>query len=405
MALIKDDIAYQVRAGYAEVVLWDTLKAQIPLELKVSPLAVVPQQNRWGRMILDLSFPVLRQSRGKKRKRQARGEREILKESVNDSTARLAPEAPVKELGNVLARLLRFMQEVPAEEDIHFAKIDLADGYWRMIVEKSSRWNFAYVLPGPANTPVQLVIPSALQMGWNESPAYFCAATETTQDVAQAWIDEGKSLPVHKMEPYTTPAGDPRRQTSSGDALQMSAVYFDDFILAAVENAPQGSMLTWTMQATLRAIHQVFPNTSASDPPGTKDPISEKKLLKGDAQWSTIKEILGYKVNGRDRTIQLPVQKAEALMKELHKVLHKQRVPLKRFRSLIGRLQHAAQILPAAKAFFLPLNESLRGLPDFIGLGRHGEPQKALLDTGAMILDLARRLTHVSELVAHDLVL
>jgi hypothetical protein len=89
----------------------------------------------------------------------------------------MAPEAPVKELGNVLKRMLQFMHEVPAEEEIHFAKVDLADGYWRMIVEESSRYNFTYVLPGPPDVPIQLVILSALQMGWEESPAYFCAAT------------------------------------------------------------------------------------------------------------------------------------------------------------------------------------------------------------------------------------
>jgi hypothetical protein len=182
----------------------------------------------------------------------------------------------------------------------------------------------------------------------------------------------------------------------------MLAVYVDDFILAAVENA-QGTMLARAMRATLHAIHQVFPTPSATDPPGRKDPISEKKLLKGDAQWDTTKEVLGYELNGKDRTIQLPAQKTETLAKELRKVLRKQRVPLKRFRSLIGRLQHAARILPAAKLFFTPLNESLRGLPQFIGLGRHGEARKALLDTGALIIDLARRPTHVSELVAHNL--
>jgi hypothetical protein len=118
----------------------------------------------------------------------------------------MAPEAPVKELGNVLKRMLQFMHEVPEEEEIHFSKIDLADGYWRMIVEESSRYNFAYVLPGPPGAPIQLVIPSALQMGWNESPAYFCAATETTRDIAQAWIDQNTDLPPHPMEPFTVPS-------------------------------------------------------------------------------------------------------------------------------------------------------------------------------------------------------
>jgi hypothetical protein len=104
IALIQEDVAYQVQAGYAQVVDWEVLKENLPPKLKVSPLAVVPQANRRGRMILDLAFPVLRQGKGKGKKRKR--VQEVLQESVNDSTVRMAPEAPVKELGNVLKRLL-----------------------------------------------------------------------------------------------------------------------------------------------------------------------------------------------------------------------------------------------------------------------------------------------------------
>jgi hypothetical protein len=104
IALIKEDVAYQVQAGYAQVVEWEVLKKNLPPKLKVSPLAVVPQANRRGRMILDLAFPVLRQGKGKGKKRKR--VQEVLQKSVNDSTVRMAPEAPVKELGNVLKRLL-----------------------------------------------------------------------------------------------------------------------------------------------------------------------------------------------------------------------------------------------------------------------------------------------------------
>jgi hypothetical protein len=34
-----------------------------------------------------------------------------------------------------------------------FAKIDLSDGFWRMLVRESDKWNFAYVLPGAAGDP------------------------------------------------------------------------------------------------------------------------------------------------------------------------------------------------------------------------------------------------------------
>jgi hypothetical protein len=401
MALIKEDVAYQVQVGYAQVVGWEWLKENLPPKLKVSPLAVVPQQHRQGRMILDLAFPVLRREKQGKGRKRKRTPDDTIQRSINDTTVRMAPEAPVKELGNVLKRLPQFMHEVPAEEEIHFAKVDLKDGYWRMIVEEISHYNLAYILPGPPDAPIQLVIPSALQMGWNESPAYFCAATETTRDISQAWIDQKTELPPHLMEPFTVPASNARCQTSKGPEWQMPAVYVDDFLVAAVENKA-GTLLNQTARATLHAIHSVFPPPTAADPPGTKDPISEKKLGKGDARWATVKEILGYELDGIHRTIKLPDQKADALLKELKKVLRKQHIPLKHFRSLAGHLQHAARILPAAKSFFAPLNEALQGLPLFIRLSGHGEVWKALLDAGALIQELARQPTHVSELVDSD---
>jgi hypothetical protein len=117
------------------------------------------------------------------------------------------------------------------------------------------------------------------------------------------------------MEAATHPTTGPRIQTSKGEEFQMSAVYVDDFLLAAVQNTKQ-TLLQRTMRATLHAIHSVFQPPSASDPPGTKDPISKKKLLKGNARWDPVKEVLGYELNGRDRTVRVPVAKAEALLKQ-----------------------------------------------------------------------------------------
>ena len=112
-------------------------------------------------MILDLLFAVRRGFKDRGRKCLRQGET-ILKLSVNDTTARLVPDAPVKELGNVLPRILDFMATVPPEEHIHFAKLDLADGYWRMVVEPEARWNFAYVMPSAPGQPTRLVVPRAL---------------------------------------------------------------------------------------------------------------------------------------------------------------------------------------------------------------------------------------------------
>ena len=59
------------------------------------------------------------------------------------------------------------------------AKWDIKDGFWRLDCEEGKEWNFAFVLPQPPGEPVRLVIPSSLQMGWVDSPGYFCAASET----------------------------------------------------------------------------------------------------------------------------------------------------------------------------------------------------------------------------------
>ena len=81
---------------------------------------------------------------------------------------------------------------------ILFSKIDLKNGYWRMIVNSHEAWNFAYVLP-PVNPddPPELVVPYALQMGWSESPDFFCAVTETARDIAESSYKSGRPMPPH----------------------------------------------------------------------------------------------------------------------------------------------------------------------------------------------------------------
>ena len=70
-----------------------------------------------------------------------------------------------------------------------------------MCVSKENAWNFAYVLPKLSEEePTQLVVPDALQMGWSESPAFFCAATETARDVADKNFESKKEEPPHELK-------------------------------------------------------------------------------------------------------------------------------------------------------------------------------------------------------------
>jgi hypothetical protein len=393
--LVRDDVGYQVDAGFCSIVPWDILRSNRPPSLKISPLAVVPQIGRRGRMILDLSFDV--------RQPKPKGSRKmgpVLQHSVNKTTNVVVPEIPVRALGTVLPKLFRFMAATPPQQVIHFSKIDLSDGFWRLITSHDAAYNFCYVLPAaPGDGPPHIVVPSALQMGWKQSPAAFCAATETGRDIIQGYIDKRTTLPSHPMEAFMTPARPAKKQSLDSDMpSQATYVYVDDFILAAVEDS-SGTRLANIARAALHGIHSIFPSPTVTGHANGKDPISQKKLDKGDARWDPSKVILGFLVNGKHRTVCLPADKAQRIGTEIAKALKKSKVSLAKFQSLNGKLRHAATIFPAAQALFTPLNRALATTVNFVSLGKRSALRHALLDFKFLLCELARRPTHVSEVV------
>ena len=392
MQTVHEDVNYQVEAGFSSIVLWDDIKDALPKRLKISPLAVVPQKDRRGRLILDLSFAVHLPSKARHKLGEA------MQESVNDSTVQQSPQEPVREIGNVLKRMCRLLAEVPDKEDVMLSKIDLSDGFWRVRVEDKDSWNFAYVLPDVPGAPLRLVIPCSLQMGWSESPAYFCAVTETTRDLIQETLDLGTELPPHRLEEYMLPTRPAKRQKMGTTTWQESYVYIDDFCLAAVES-PDGQLLKRVARAALHGIHAVFPPPERSGHTNGKDPVSQKKLEKGDARWMLRKTILGFLLDGRHRTVELPADKAADILKEVKAITRKSQVPLKRFQKIVGKLRHVAIILPAAKGMFTPINDAMKGSPKSIGLPKNGTVRVALLDLAKLTKKLAERPTHVREIV------
>ncbi len=74
-------------------------------------------------------------------------------------------------------------------------------------------------------------------------------------------------------------------------------------------------------------------------------------------------------------------------------------MPIKKLQALVGKLRHASMILPAAKGFFTPLHNAMKGDPTLIGLGKHPEIQAALEDLVSFLCLLGSRLMHVRELV------
>ena len=379
--------------GFAKIFLWEDLKKTLPQKLKLSPLAMIPHKSRKYRAILDLSFALMLAG--------------YALPSVNEATKRMAPEAAIDQIGKVLPRLIAALAGADLTKgDVMFSKLDIKDGFWRLMCEEGMEWNFAYVLPNHPGEPVEIVVPSALQMGWALSPHFFCAASETARDVAESYVAEPVgALPPHPLEDMTMPPVAlpelPWDDTKSSVAfLHLLEVYVDDFIHLA--QTTDVAALRHCSRAILHGIHSVFPPPAITGHNG-EDPISLKKLQEGEGLWEVRKEILGWIMDGATRCIELAEKKQHAILRELKTVLRLKRgVPFKRVEKVVGKLHHAAIGIPAGKALFGPVNRLMSVRPKRVLWDRCPDVAEALRDWKQLIREAAKQPTHVNELVAGE---
>ena len=242
----------KVEEGFAKVVTYKDIKHNLPPKLKLSPIAMIPHKSRKFRAILDLSF-TLRATKTKTA-------------SVNDTTQKQAPAEAMTELGNVIKRILATIEDRrKADPDIEFmfAKLDIKDGFWRLVVNEADAWNFCYAIPNEnADTPIddtKIVVPNSLQMGWCESPPFFCAASETGRDVIASLLQT--DLKHHPFEHKMLPKNFDNIPSHSSHDLTTFAtlieVYVDDYI-GAIDNITKEHILQ-VSRAMLHGIHSVFP--------------------------------------------------------------------------------------------------------------------------------------------------
>ena len=418
--LIWEDIQYQVQAGFVRIVTEEELFQDAPPgELKVSRVAIVPQLNRRDRIILNLSAEVAIQERGR---RPHRG-RTDHHPSVNETTEDAEDQVAVQKLGQSVPALLRFTFEVDCEWELWWQKIDLLDGFWRMVVEGGAEFNFVFQMPPrPGDTGRHYVIPSSLQMGWKNSPAYFCTATDLTRKliarVLGLTLSEGLSVP-HPYDEYIVPK-EVQSAESPGTDVQRGAdivlelqVFVDDFMngLGSPRGNPAlGAVMLWFGRASMHAIHSVFPPPEVLNHRGGKDSISKKKVEKGDATFEREKEMLGKWIrgyHGAARTVGLPAAKMEKYVEAIRQALDSpaHRVSLQAYQKILGKIQYASEVMPAMKGYLTPLNQELKGKApgSFIGLGKSSQTREVLEEIIPLIRRAWTHPSHITEIVPADL--
>ena len=258
------------------------------------------------------------------------------------------------QLGVTLQRIISTMELARQKgTSILLPKLDIKDGFWRLMVSNTDTWNFCYIIPpanpGVPNDEIEIVIPNCLQMGWCESPPFFCAASETARDVIASLL--GTDLPPHPFESHMLPKNDidlPLQDLKH--TISLLEVFVDDFI-ALTDNTSR-EHLTQLSRAMLHGIHTVFPPPSFTGHHIGGDPISEKKLKKLEGMWEQVKEVLGWMLDDANYTIELPAAKVAKIVATLKKLGRQRTIRVLDFQKIAGTLHHASMGIPGGRGLF-----------------------------------------------------
>jgi len=389
---LTEEVRAKVAAGQARIVDWKDICDNPPPQLKISPISMIPHKSRKYRTILDLSFSLRLEDGG-------------VIPSVNEASIKSAPKGSIDQIGHSLSRIIHAMAEAPDDAKVFMAKWDIKDGFWRMDCEQGEEWNFAYILPEHGAKSTKLVVPQSLQMGWIESPPYFCAASETARDVAELYINTpvGQCPTNHLVHHSKTSQSYAALPETSSQDLEpfryLIEVYVDDFMGLATPTSQK--TLDHVANSVMCGIHDVFP----TEPHEEDDPISLKKLLQQDGAWDTMKDLLGFVFNGEDHTMWLTEGKRDALLQTLSTWLRSARknkqfgIPFNEFRSVLYKVRHAFMSIPAGKGLLSPFYKVLSRQPRVVFLQRNQPLQQALQETRTFLRDSITTPNHCRNLV------
>jgi hypothetical protein len=236
-AFLKQEMVDMARMGYWVVLPYSSIR-DLP-QLKIAPCGVVPQRDRRPRTIIDYTY-----------------------NGVNQTSLDVAPVHSMQ-FGSALQRILQRLAYCnPTFGPPLMAKIDLADGYYRIPLSAQASLNLAIVLPHDGLEEPILGLPLSLPMGWTDSPPYFCSFTETCADLANTHKHNMFNHPFHyalqngkaaQQPTFLDTAIFPMNIAPPPDPLSHTDVYIDDFMVLA-----QHPTQDFTLNNVLQHLHSMF---------------------------------------------------------------------------------------------------------------------------------------------------
>lgn len=385
---IREEFLDFIRKGFWTVLPYALVK-NMP-NLRLNPLGSVPQHDRRDRLIVDLSFYF-----------------------TNQECLPVAPSESMQ-FGRTLQRILqRILLSDPTFGPVYLSKIDIADGFYRIQLSARDVPKLAVLLPaGPGEEPM-VAFPMVLPMGWVNSPPYFSAATETAADLMNRRLQKNPEEPPHRLEHLAIHDEEAPAPTTSTDVtlpvptdpihrphykrpLKYADIYVDDFIAAVQGHAKSRRN---AMRTLLHVLDSVFRPLEATDNPSRQEPASIKKMKKGDANWSTLKTVLGWVIDTLAQTIALPARRQERLQAILDGISPRQkRISVKTWHKVLGELRSMVIGIPGARGLFSALQHAFR-TESKKRLKLTKNEHRFIDDFRTLAADLPKRPTRIAELV------
>lgn len=412
---LREEMAEFVGNRFWAVLPYDTIRH---LEnLMFSPSAIKTERERKPRLLCDHSWP------------WPWG-------SINSTTIPHAPPEAMQ-FGGTLPRILYYARHAnPKFGPVRGSKQDLKDGFYKLALNPSECLRLAALLPKFPDEPQLVAVPLACTMGWVESPPSFCVMSETVCDVTNRRIqadplggkphrlstlaeamdddfgfkgpaprepdDHEANLALSKIPGVTPLAPEPEHQAPPSNRplnrpVSYTDVFMDDYLqLAQGSRRRHLSVRNHLLHTVDSMIRQ--PVEPSGD---VREPVSIKKVKKGDGSWNSRKVMLGWTIDFARQTLELPPHRKLALAEIFTGLANSKRISYKKWQSILGKLRFVAQAIPGSAGLFgalmVSLNKATQGRIRINASLRHH------IDTFASLAaSLCHRPTHLAEIVPED---
>jgi len=177
----------------------------------------------------------------------------------------------------------------------------------------------------------------------------------------------------------------------------MIEVYVDDFMSLVIPVSQ--SQLMHVAAAVMTGIHDIFP---ANEDDNGDDPISEKKLKQLEAQYATLKALLGFGFDGINKTMWLESAKREKLLTILRGWIctgHRGTAgnQFKEFESTIAKIRHTFTCIPMGASLLSPCNRILKRQPPYVYLHRNKRLLTAVEGCRTLLRESTKESQHAAD--------